>query len=289
MADSPLVSVLTPSFNQGAWLLDNLRSVARQTYPHVEHIVMDGGSTDQTTEVLIGEAGPKVVWRSEVDQGQSDALNKAFRESSGEIIGWLNSDDAYFGPTAIEDAVAILMQDPSAAAVYGHAVLADARGLVLQILWAPSFNRRLLRLHDYIVQPAVFVRRGVLEERFVDESFDYAMDYELWLRLANRHRLRRVDRIVAVDRHHKYRKSYTMAAIGDADHQRLAARYGVHRGFAARVVRKIWKVASRFAGVRFIPSATNDPVVFETPQRSATKLFIRQVATPRSFMRSPDT
>src|SRR5712671_7361166 len=91
----PLVSVLTPSFNQAGWLADNLRSVAAQTYPSVEHVVMDGGSSDSSIELLERHERAGLTWRSERDRGQSHALNKAFALSSGEIIGWLNSDDAY--------------------------------------------------------------------------------------------------------------------------------------------------------------------------------------------------
>jgi len=86
----PLVSVLTPSFNQAAWLTDNLGSVAAQTYPAIEHVVMDGGSTDGTLDIL-KTAGDRVLWRSESDRGQADAINKAFAASSGEIIGWITS------------------------------------------------------------------------------------------------------------------------------------------------------------------------------------------------------
>ena len=102
MSAGPLVSILTPSFNQAAWLGDNLRSVACQTYPDIEHVVMDGGSTDGSVDILRA-AGDSIVWRSEPDRGQSDAINKAFSLSHGEIIGWINSDDAYFdcrAPTA---------------------------------------------------------------------------------------------------------------------------------------------------------------------------------------------
>ncbi|HEY5484813.1 MAG TPA: glycosyltransferase, partial [Propionibacteriaceae bacterium] len=86
----PVVSILTPSFNQASFLTDNLRSVACQTYPRVEHIVMDGGSTDDSA-VILSDSGSEVTWRSEPDEGQADAVNRAFRESRGEIIGWLNS------------------------------------------------------------------------------------------------------------------------------------------------------------------------------------------------------
>ena len=108
--------------------------------------------------------------------------------------------------------------------------------------FGPPIDRSLLRLHDFIVQPAVFIRRQSLGEALVDESFDYTMDYELWPRLSKGHQFLRLDPwIVAVDRHHSARKSYTMMDVGDADHERLAAMYGVKRGTLATLTRKVWK------------------------------------------------
>ena len=146
------MSVLTPSFGQARWLRDNLTSVESQTYERLEHIVMDGGSTDGSVDLLASRSRPGLTWRSEPDSGQSHALNKAFALSTGEIIGWLNSDDAYFGPTVVEDAVRAFESDPGLAVVYGHALLVNAEGLVLQALWVPPFDATLLRLHDFIVQ-----------------------------------------------------------------------------------------------------------------------------------------
>jgi glycosyltransferase involved in cell wall biosynthesis len=284
----PLVSVLTPSFRQAAWIGDNLRSVAGQTYPAIEHIVMDGGSTDGTLDVLRRDAGPRVTWRSEPDQGQSHALNKAFRLSRGDIIGWLNSDDAYFGPGVVADVVSIFEAEPDVDVVYGHAVLVDGDGLVLQVLWAPPFNRRLLRLQDFIIQPTAFVRREILGEQLADESFDHAMDYELWLRLARRHRFERLNRVLAVDRNHGARKSYTMRDVGQLDLAQLRRDYKTTDGILASVTRKSWKVAARLIGVTLIPAVLREPVAFDAVRDGFARLLIRQVATPRAWMSKGD-
>jgi glycosyltransferase involved in cell wall biosynthesis len=285
---APLVSVLTPSFNQAGWLADNLRSVAAQTHPAVEHVVMDGGSSDGTVDVLRRHERADLTWRSEPDRGQSHALNKAFAMSHGPIIGWLNSDDAYFGSNVIEAAVRIFEADPDVAVVYGHALLVNAQGLVLQVLWAPPFSRTLLRLHDFIVQPAVFIRRDVLGDRLADESYDYTMDYELWLRLARHHRFKRLDRIVAVDRHHAARKSYTMKDVGEAEHARLERQYGVADGTAGAAARKVWKIASRLIGATLVPAAISEPVVFHAMRDGRARLFVRQIATRRAAMATGD-
>lgn len=285
---SPLVSILTPSFGQARWLVDNLISVERQTYGPIEHVVMDGGSSDGSVELLERHSRPALIWRSEPDAGQSHALNKALANSRGAIIGWLNSDDAYFGPTVVEEVVTLFEADPSLGVVYGHAVLVNAEGLVLQVLWAPPFSRTLLRLHDFIVQPTAFIRREILGNSLVDESFDYTMDYELWLRLAQRHRFRRLDRIVAVDRHHGARKSYTMLDVGRADHARLERRYGVARGPSGIVARKAWKVASRLIGTTVIRAALNEPVAFPAVRDGTARLLVRQVGTLRGRMATGD-
>lgn len=285
---SPLVSVLTPSFGQARWLGDNLASVERQTYARLEHIVMDGGSTDGSAELLELHGRPGLTWRSEPDRGQSHALNKAFALSRGEIVGWLNSDDAYFGPTVVEEAVRLFDADPDVGVVYGHAVLVNAEGLVLQVLWAPPFDSTLLRLHDFIIQPAVFIRRSCIGAILVDESFDFTMDYELWLRLARRHRFKRLDRIAAIDRHHRARKSHTMLDVGRADHARLERRYGVVHGPVGAAARKTWKIVSRLIGATLIPTVTSAPVTFDAVRDGRVRLLIRQVATFRASMATGD-
>jgi len=282
--ERPLVSVLTPSFNHARWLGDNLLSVESQTYGAIEHVVMDGGSDDGSVTLLEARQRPSLIWRSEPDAGQSHALNKALRLSSGSIIGWLNSDDAYFGPKVIEQVVALFRADPTVGVVYGHGVLVNADGLVLQVLWAPPFSRRLLRLHDFLVQPAVFIRREILGGHIVDESFDYTMDYELWLRLARRYKFRRLDRVVAVDRHHLARKSYMMIETGRSDLARLARQYRLARGPAALIARKTWKIVSRLLGTTQLGSVMRDPVAFSAIRDGAPRLLLRQVLTMRARM-----
>lgn len=282
--DEPLVSILTPSFQQARWLGDNLASVEAQTYPRIEHIVMDGGSTDGSVDMLRGSRSPNLIWRSEPDRGQSHALNNALGASAGEIIGWLNSDDAYFSPTVVEEAVAAFRADPSIAVVYGHALLVNATGLVLQALWAPRFDPALLRIHDFIPQPAAFIRRAALSQGFVDETFDYMMDYELWLRLADSHAFRRLDRIIAIDRHQAARKSYVLADIGRSDHVRLATTFGVAGGLIGQVARKTWKIGSRLAGLRLINAAQGETTAFHAVRDGRRRMLIRQLLTPRRAM-----
>jgi len=240
MTGTPLVSILTPSFNQAAWLGDNLRSVACQMYPRIEHIVMDGGSTDGSVDLLQAEAhrreaersetGVPLAWRSEPDRGQSHAINKAFAASRGEIIGWINSDDAYFDCRVVEDVVAAFQAHPEVDVVYGHLAQVAPDGTIIWLNWVPRFSRRLLNIVNFIGQPVAFIRRSALTDPMLDESFHFTMDYELWLRLARQgSRFRRISRITAVDRHQPDRKGVTIEHVLHSDLERLEQSHG--RGY----------------------------------------------------------
>ena len=284
MSHLPLVSILTPSFQQAAWLADNLHSVAAQTYANVEHIVMDGGSNDGTLDILGRLAGPKVSWWSEPDRGQSHALNKALSASRGEIVGWLNSDDAYFGTGVIEAVVEVFRRRPEVAVVYGHAALVNADGLILHLIWAPAFSRRLLKLHDFILQPTAFIRRSALGDVIADESLNFAMDYDLWLRLSANAPFVRINRIIAIDRHHEARKSTQMLDTMYAERDLLKARYGVDSSRSADAARKIWKITSRVIGATLLPRAFRERLAFEGWFDRRSAVLWRQVGARRASM-----
>ena len=285
--NAPLVSILTPSYNQARWLPDNLRSVACQSYPHIEQIVMDGGSEDGSPDIL-RDAGGSVRWRSEPDRGQSHALNKAFAESNGELIGWLNSDDAYFGTDAVASVVELFERRPEIDVVYGHAALVNADGLILQMIWAPPFNYRLIRLHNFIIQPTAFIRRTALGAVVADEAYDSAMDRELWLRLGSDHGFARLDKVLAIDRHHLARKTYAQPHLGRADAKRLVAAYGVPHGRLALAQRKALKIAFRLPGLRLLSQAAG-PLAFDGIRDGRRRLALRQMLTRRAAMPAGET
>ena len=284
MSRSPLVSILTPSFNQARWLPDNLRSVAGQSDPNIEHVVMDGGSTDASVDIL-ERAGERVVWRSGPDSGQSDAINKAFRASSGDIIGWLNSDDAYFTRDVVARVVAIFDNQPEVGLVYGHAARVDADGRVLYVLWVPSAVTRLLaRGYNPVRQPAVFVRRSALgREVLVDPDFDYMMDRELWLHLSRRTRFHRLDRILAVDRHHALRKSWARRDLRVSDRKLLLERYSIPENAPPRLLRQLVALGLRVCGMLKVVEAARGGDAIPTARTATGRVAARQVIHLQRF------
>jgi hypothetical protein len=222
---------------------------------------------------------------SGVDEGQADAINKAFGLSSGDIIGWLNSDDAFFSRRAIEVAVVTFKANPGAAVVYGHSAVVDGSGKLMHYNWAPPFSRRLLKVHNFIVQPAAFVRRSALSGQFVDNQFDYAMDRELWLRLTKDHDAVRVPEVLAIDRHHAARKSYTRLDLYERDLHLLVERYGVPPDRCARSRLKVAKVAARMAGAPLaLDKAMRREAACSIESTRTSSLLARQVLVPRRFI-----
>jgi glycosyltransferase involved in cell wall biosynthesis len=280
----PRVSIITPSLNQVRWLADTIRSVAAQDYPDVEHIVMDGGSSDGSQDLLA--ASPSVTtWRSEQDSGQSHALNKAFAASTGEIIGWLNSDDAYYDRHVLSLVVAEF-ERREVDVVYGHAALVNPSGLVLHALWAPAFNARLLRRTNFLIQPAVFVRRSAAGDAFADEQFHYSMDREVWLRLLESGcRFRRIDRVLAIDRHWIERKSSQRLDLAAIDRAELERRYRVPAVDRRDVaLNKLYTLGRRLAGVRLVRPLAAESLAFDGRVDSRRELLRRQLLFTRASM-----
>ncbi|MDW8325823.1 MAG: glycosyltransferase family 2 protein [Anaerolineales bacterium] len=179
----PRLSIITPSFNQAQFLEATLRSVLDQGYPNLEYIVIDGGSTDGSVEIIRRYADRLAYWVSEKDNGQSDAINKGLACASGEIVAWLNSDDTYL-PGAFEAQVGYLCAHPEVDVVYGDCVYTDAGGAALYTALGRPFS--LVDLLKFTIprQPTVFLRRAAIERGGgLDHTFQYAMDAEYWLRL----------------------------------------------------------------------------------------------------------
>jgi len=206
-----LVSIITPSFNQASFLEQTLRSVLEQDYPSIEYIVIDGASTDGSVDIIKKYAGRGVVtppngdvtanagertsplrlnrkidfWVSEKDNGQADAINKGLARATGDIVAWLNSDDFYF-PGAIASSVKAFESYPDAGMVYGDTVAVDEMGEFIHFPKYAQLSLEDLLTFNIIGQPAVFMHRDVLlKAGFLDPSFHFLLDHQLWIRMAS--------------------------------------------------------------------------------------------------------
>src|SRR3954453_3827257 len=184
----PRLCIVTPSYNTGRYIGPAVRSVLAQDYPRVDYVVMDGGSTDGTVDVL-KSFGPRLQWVSQKDKGQSDAINRGFARtgtgSGDEVLGWLNSDDTY-APGAFRAVAEYFAANPNVDLVYGDATYTDVDGrhIARCIHIEPYSRHRLFNYSDFMVQPATFFRRRAFDAvGGIDASIHWAMDYDLWLRI----------------------------------------------------------------------------------------------------------
>lgn len=183
--NEPLVTIVTPSFNQGRFIRATIESVLSQDYSNIEYIVVDGGSTDETLDI-VHEYSDKLTCISECDNGQSDAINKGFRMANGQIVAWLNSDDVY-EPGCISKAVNAFHTYPNAALIYGNGYIIDENGSkTAPVLHIRNFNLwALIHIWDYILQPSTFFKREALMDiGLLREELYWSMDWDLWIRLA---------------------------------------------------------------------------------------------------------
>ncbi len=205
----PKVSIITPSYNQGQYLEHTIRSVLDQQYPNLEYIIIDGGSTDHSVDIIRKYEDQLAYWVSEHDQGQAEALNKGFRHATGNIIAWLNSDDFYY-PGAIAAAVATFALHPELGLVYGRGMRVDAAGQPLvEFESTRAFDLEML-IHgiDYILQPATFMRRQALHRVGpLNTSMHYALDWDLWIRLGQQFPVAMIDEVLAASREYEATKT----------------------------------------------------------------------------------
>ena len=185
--DLPLVSIVTPSFNQAHYLEETIRSVLEQDYPRIEYMIVDGGSKDGSLEIINNYADELAWWVSKEDKGQTDAINKGFGRATGQILAWLNSDDTY-EPGAVSTAVEYLQAHPDVGMVYADCNFIDQQGRVIGKFGAAQTDyKRLRQGYVHIPQQTMFFRADLWREVGpLDPSFYFAMDYDLWVRIASR-------------------------------------------------------------------------------------------------------
>ena len=205
-ARKPKVFVVTPSFNQGRYLRATIESVLSQDYPNVDYFVADGGSTDESLDILRSYAD-RLRWTSGPDGGQAAAIAEAWANSDADIVAWLNSDDTYLDG-AITAAVDHLLAHPEAAMVYGQAWYTNAAGRQLSPYPTKPFDRDVLAGECFICQPAAFIRREVFQVvDLPDRSLRYCMDYDLWIRISRHFQVGYLESFLATSRLHMENKT----------------------------------------------------------------------------------
>ena len=208
---TPLVSIITPTLNQGRFIEATIRSIKAQTYGNVEHIIVDGGSTDETLDIVRRHEGTYPMrWISEPDRGMYDAVNKGMGMARGEILAYLNSDDVYF-PWAVATVVTAFAS-ASADIVFGDGIHVDDETGAQHLMLLPPFSKSSLAVIGSLVQPAAFWRRTVVEATGgFDPHLRFVGDLDFWLRAARPGRVRHVDEVLAAERGHAARLSVAAA------------------------------------------------------------------------------
>ncbi|MBI5598271.1 MAG: glycosyltransferase [Deltaproteobacteria bacterium] len=211
-----LITIVTPSYNQGGFLEQTITSVLSQGGGfYLEYLVMDGGSTDGSVEIMkkydrllksgawpVKCLGVQYKWKSEKDNGQADAINKGFRDAKGEIVAWLNADDTYL-PGALQRAIGHLSENPGTMMLYGEGYEIDSSGGVIRRFPATrEFDLdSLIHVCDYILQPTVFMRKKALDEAgYLDPALHWCLDWDLWIRIGKRFRVDYIDGYLANSR-----------------------------------------------------------------------------------------
>lgn len=207
-----LVSVITPSYNQAAFLEQTIQSVLGQEYPYIEYLVIDGSSVDSSVEIIKKYADRLAYWISEKDSGQAEAINKGFVRAKGEILTWLNSDD-YYLPNTISSVVKCFEENPDVVMVYGDMLAVDGNGQTINVLKYKQLTSEDLLCFQIIGQPSVFFRRAALEKAGpLDTTFHFLLDHHLWIRLAQQGRILHVPQVWSAARYHAEAKNRARAA-----------------------------------------------------------------------------
>ncbi|MDF1593148.1 MAG: glycosyltransferase family 2 protein [Desulfobacterales bacterium] len=203
---SPKVSIITPSYNQGQFIEETIQSVLGQDYPNIEYLIVDGGSNDNTIDILKQYLG-RLKWISEKDKGQADAINKGIKKTSGEIVCWLNSDDTIL-PGAVSKAVNLFVSNPEIKLVYGKSYFTDQEGNINGSYPTEKFDFQRLAMFNFISQPSVFFKRDAYDKvGGLNAQLNYSLDYDLWIKIGKEFQTKYLEKYLSCYRLHESSKT----------------------------------------------------------------------------------
>ncbi|MFZ5572837.1 MAG: glycosyltransferase family 2 protein [Thermodesulfobacteriota bacterium] len=255
-----LVSIITPSFNQGPYIEETIRSVLSQDYPRIEYRVVDGGSTDNTLQIL-ERYKDRLTFVSAKDRGQTDALAAGFRSAAGDIFYWLNSDDTLL-PGAVSRVMEMFNARPETGLVYGQSHFVDSAGRIIGRYPAEPFDHKRLAMFDFIPQPSAFFQRRAFEAvNGLDQRLIYGMDYDLWIRLTARFSACFLPQYLSTYRLHPSSKTVDMgqALANSREIMEIA-----HRHYGWAPANRVYGYCSLWLGNRFKPFSRL-PKMFSIP------------------------
>jgi len=223
----PIISIVTPSYNQGSYLEETILSVLEQGYPALEFFIFDGGSTDGSLDIIQKHQDQLTFWESKPDRGQSHAINKGFRMASGEIVAWLNSDDL-LAPGALKVVAQAWQQNPGVGLITGQTEIIDQAGKPTGNIFGsePNVINSLLSSENPVSQPSTFFSTSALKEvGFLDETLHMSMDWDLWLRIGARFPMLFITKILSKSRTWEMTKTRTQLVRSGPEHIRIVKNF----------------------------------------------------------------
>lgn len=259
-------SIITPSYNQAAYLRTCLNSVSRQNYSNVEHIVIDGGSTDGSIEILeeFQTKDNRLQFITEPDKGQGDAVNKGFSKANGDIIAWINSDDYYFNTSVFDHVASLFNTNPDVDIIYGGMAYVDKQDNFVHARIPPKYNYSLLTRIAYIGNTNAFYRRKVIDRHLVDPDYHFVIDHEYMLRITKDFKALCTKRMLACFRVHPAAKTQTLSKQKkDNERKRRDQYHNINVSSLYKILqlrdRALYRISLFYADIKYLPEWKANP------------------------------
>jgi len=243
----PKISVITPSHNQGEFIEQTIKSVINQNYPNFEYIIIDGGSTDKTLDIIKKYKKHITYFESKPDKGQTDALIKGFKKAKGEILCWLNSDDILM-PNALKKVADFFIKNPKAKVVYGDSVWINKKGKFIKKKFEIPFNKFIfLYDYNYIPQPSTFFKKTLYKEvKGLNPKFNLVMDSDLWLRFSEKTKLHHIKEVLSKMRKYPEQKNQKFRKQSNIEGLKAREKYLKNQSTLSRKMKyllaKFWRI-----------------------------------------------